>query len=68
MAGLAASARGETLVDRLLASYDGVQSLQAEIRKDTKAGGMDMRKLSRVYFARPDRVSIPMSFRHPAFS
>ena len=58
MAGLAASARGETLVDRLLASYDGVQSLQAEIRKDTKAGELEMRKLSRVYFARPDRLHV----------
>ena len=58
MIGLAGSVHGETLVDRLLASYDGVQSLQAEIRKDTKAGGMDMRKLSRVYFARPDRLHV----------
>lgn len=58
MVGLAGSAHGETLVDRLLASYDGVQSLQAEIRKDTKAGGMEIRKLSRVYFARPDRLHV----------
>lgn len=58
MMGLASSTYGETLVDRLLASYDGVQSLQAEIRKDTKADGLEMRKLSRVYFARPDRLNV----------
>jgi len=58
MMGLAGSVHGETLVDRLLASYAGVQSLQAEIRKDTKAGGMEVRKLSRVYFARPARLHV----------
>ena len=58
MVGLAVSARGETLVDRLLASYDGVQSMQGEIRKDTKAGGLEVRKLSRVYFARPDQLNV----------
>jgi hypothetical protein len=58
MVGLVASARGETLVDRLLASYDGVQTLQGEIRKDIKSGGVEVRKLSRVYFARPDRLNV----------
>lgn len=58
MLGLAASARGETLVDRLLASYDSVQSMQGDIRKETKSGGMEIRKLSRVYFARPDRLHV----------
>ncbi len=58
MVALASSARAETLVDRLLASYDGVQSLQAEIRKDAKAGPLEVRKLSRVFFARPDRLNV----------
>lgn len=58
MFGLAVSARGETLVDRLLASYDGVQTMQAEIRKETSSGDFDVRKLSRVYYARPDQLHV----------
>ena len=58
MIGLTTSLRAETLVDRLLASYDGVQSMQGEIRKETKSGSMEIRRLSRVYFARPDRLHV----------
>ncbi len=58
MVGMASAAGGETVVDRLLASYDGVQTMQGEIRKDIKSGDIDVRKLSRVYFARPDRLNV----------
>ena len=59
--GLAANAQSETLVDRLLASYDGVQTMQGEIRKETKSGDFEVRKLSRVYFARPDKLHVETS-------
>ena len=55
---LAAPAAGETLVDRLLASYDGVETLQCEIRKVTEAAGRKVRTLSRVYYARPNRIHV----------
>lgn len=58
MMGLTASVHGETLVDRMISSYDGVRTMQAEIRKDIKTGDMEVRKLSRVYFARPDRINV----------
>lgn len=58
LAGLSVSASGADLVDRLLASWDGVQTFQGEIRKDIKAPGMEIRKLSRVYFARPDQLHV----------
>ncbi|MCZ7592988.1 MAG: hypothetical protein M5U15_13000 [Kiritimatiellae bacterium] len=50
----ATSARAESVVDKLIASYDAVQSVQVEIRRDTAGGGGSMRRLSRVYFKRPD--------------
>lgn len=58
LAGLSVAARADDLVDRLLASWDGVRTFQGEIRKDTKAPGLEMRKLSRVYFARPDQLHV----------
>lgn len=54
----ATSARAESVVDKLIASYDAVQSVQVEIRRDTAGGGGSMRRLSRVYFKRPDRLHV----------
>ncbi|MFH0952866.1 MAG: hypothetical protein V1873_00900 [Verrucomicrobiota bacterium] len=55
---LAAAARAETLADRLLASYDPVQSVTCEIRKDMEAQAGAMRMLSRVYYQKPDRLNV----------
>ena len=49
---------GETLAERVLASYDTVQSVSCEIRKDSEAGGRTMRMLSRVYYEKPDRLHV----------
>ncbi|MEI7435644.1 MAG: hypothetical protein WCL16_02410 [bacterium] len=47
-----------TLADRLLASYDAVQTMTCEIRRDTEAGGQRVRFLSRIAYARPDRLNV----------
>jgi hypothetical protein len=55
-------ARGETVRERLLNSYDAVQSLSCEIRRDTPLpDGQVLRMLSRVYFQRPDRLHVENS-------
>ena len=51
-------APGQTLAERILASYDPIQSVSCEIRKDSEAGGGKMRMLSRVYFEKPDRLHV----------
>lgn len=57
--GLAAtSSSAGSIVDKLIASYDAVQSVQVEIRRDTAGGGGSMRRLSRVYFQRPDQLHV----------
>lgn len=50
--------RAETLAERLIASYDGVQAVQCEVRRDSSAGGRMGRRLSRVYFRRPDCLHV----------
>ncbi len=55
---LCGSARGETLAERILASYDPVRSVSCEVRKDSEAGGRTMRMLSRVYYEKPDRLHV----------
>jgi len=47
-----------TLAERLLTSYDAVQTLTCEIRRDTEAGGKRVRFLSRIAYARPDRLNV----------
>ncbi len=48
----------DTLAERILSSYDAVQTLSCEIRKDTETAQGKTRMLSRVYWQRPDRVHI----------
>ena len=53
------AARGETVLQRVLKSYDAVQSLSCEIRRDTPLpDGQTMRMLSRVYYQRPDKLHV----------
>ena len=52
-------ARGETVRERLLKSYDAVHSLSCEIRRDMPLpDGQTVRMLSRVYYQRPDRLHV----------
>lgn len=56
---LATTASADTsVVERLIASYDTVASVQVEIRRDTTGGGASARRLSRVYFRRPDQIHV----------
>ena len=51
------TAGAETVAERLLASYDAVESLRCEIRRDMPLpDGEVMRMLSRVYYQRPDKL------------
>jgi hypothetical protein len=52
------TASAETLAERILASYDPVQTVNCQIRKDSEAGGKTMRMLSRVYYEKPDRLHV----------
>jgi outer membrane lipoprotein-sorting protein len=59
MVWAAGVARGETVLERVLKSYDAVQSLSCEIRRDTPMpDGQTLRMLSRVYYQRPDRLHV----------
>mgnify|MGYP000079574565 CR=1 FL=1 len=49
---------GETLAERLLAAYDGVQSVACRIHKETTVGGRSVATLSRVFYQRPDRLHV----------
>ena len=55
----AGAARGETVRERWLKSFDAVQSLSCEIRRDTPLpDGQTLRMLSRVHYQRPDRLLV----------
>lgn len=58
LGSLTAAAGAETLAQRLLASYQPVQSVQCEIRKDTTSSAGQMRRLSRVYWRRVDQLHV----------
>ncbi|MBU1694624.1 MAG: hypothetical protein KJ726_00385 [Verrucomicrobia bacterium] len=59
MVALSRAAGAQTLAQSVLASYNSVQSVSCEVRRDTKAeGGASMRTLSRVCFQRPDRLHV----------
>ena len=58
IAMLSHRASAQTLAERILASYDPVQSVSCEIRKDSEAGAGKMRMLSRVYYEKPDRLHV----------
>ncbi len=56
---LAGSAQGETVRERVLQSYDPIQTLSCEIRRDTPLPeGDTLRMLSRVYYQRPNRLHV----------
>lgn len=55
---LAVKLRAESIVERLIASYDAVESVQVEVRRDTQGPGGSSRRLSRVFFQRPDRLHV----------
>ena len=53
----ATRARAETVLEKVLAPYDSVQSMSCEIRRDTPLpDGNPLRMLSRVYYQRPDNL------------
>ena len=55
----AAGARAETVLEKVLAPYDSVQSMSCEIRRDTPLpDGNTLRMLSRVYYQRPDKLHV----------
>ena len=51
-------ARAETLAEKLLAEYDGVQSVSCQIRKDTTGPAGTVRMLSRIFYQKPDRLFV----------
>ncbi len=54
--------RGETVRERLLKSYDAVDRLNCDIRRDIPMpDGQILRMLSRVYYQRPDRLHVENS-------
>lgn len=52
------SSFGQTLAQRLLADYDRIGSVSCEIRKDGETPAGTTRRLSRVYFQRPDLLHV----------
>lgn len=54
----APSAPGDTLAQRLVQSYEPVQSVQCEVRKDAASSAGQMRRLSRVYWRRTDQLHV----------
>lgn len=54
-AGVAA---GESVVEQLIAAYQAVERVQVEIRRDTVGPEGRSRRISRVYYARPDRLHV----------
>ncbi len=54
-----AGAAGDgTLAERLCAQYDAVKTLQCQLRRDTEASAGSLRKLSRIYFQRADKLHV----------
>ena len=59
MAWMAGAALGGPVLDRVLKSYDSIQTFSCEIRRDTPLpDGQTLRMLSRVYYQRPDRLHV----------
>jgi len=67
---ICATAGAERLVDELLADYDKVETVSCEVRRTTEIDGRKVRALSRVQYARPDRINVhsraPIKRRHVA--
>ena len=56
---MAGGARGETVLETILKSYDAIQTMSCEIRRDTPLpDGQTLRMLSRVYYQRPDKLHV----------
>jgi hypothetical protein len=53
-----AISRAETLVDQLLAPYDAVTTVVCQVRKETASPAGSIRTLSRVYYAKTDRLHV----------
>lgn len=58
LAGGASLARGETLVDKLLADYESVRTVRCDVRRIVETPAGVVRHLSHVYFERPDRLHV----------
>ena len=54
----AGAASAETLAEKLCTQYEAVKTLQCQLRRDTEAKGGSMRKLSRIYFQRVDKLHV----------
>jgi hypothetical protein len=54
----AGSARAETLAEKLCAQYGAIKTLQCQLRRDAEAAGGSLRKLSRIYFQRTDKLHV----------
>lgn len=52
------SASAQSTVSNLLAAFDVIERVQCDVRRDTEAGAQRGRMLSRVSFARPDRLHV----------
>lgn len=57
----ATAACAETLVAKLIKDYEAVQTLTCDLRRDNESGPDKMRFLSRIYYARPDRLHVENS-------
>ncbi len=56
---MASGASGGPVLEGVLKSYDAVQTVSCEIRRDTPLpDGQTLRMLSRVYYQRPDRLHV----------
>lgn len=56
---VAGGVHAETVRERVLATYDAVQTLSCEIRRDMPLpDGQVLRMLSRVYYQRPDKLHV----------
>lgn len=47
-----------TLVERLCAEYERIETITCEIRKTTVGGGRTVRMLSRVFYKKPDHIHV----------
>jgi hypothetical protein len=67
---LCATASAERLVDDLLAGYAKIETVSCEVRRTTEVDGSKTRALTRVQYARPDRINVhsraPIKRRHVA--
>lgn len=56
------AAEPATLADRLVAAYDGVQSVTCDVRREEESpNGKRIPTLSRVYYQKPDRLHVDMT-------